>query len=233
MSNGYQGVTMKRLALGALAAVLVLSSVAFVRSGGWAVVIVSKIPDHWTVGKPLQLMFTVRAHGQHYVPGLTPSVEARSGSRRLKGVTWEFREDGETGYRARLTFPEPGDWQVTINSGFGRSRAVLIPWRVVDSTAHAPADLSEPERGRRLFAAKGCVTCHVHRAVDIEGELKNSGPDLTERRFPADYLAKFLADPSIKPATAGMMRMPNLRLKEKDIIPIVAFINAQTRVAGR
>jgi hypothetical protein len=69
--------------------------------------------------------------------------------------------------------------------------------------------------------------------VDIAGEARNSGPDLTDRRFPADYLAKFLADPSIKPPTNGMMRMPNPSLKEKDIAPLVAFINSERKLTSR
>jgi hypothetical protein len=141
-------------------------------------------------------------------------------------------------------FPEPGIWQVTIHSGFGRSKAVLIPWRVVDSVRPVRgtveehletigvARLSEPERGRRMFAALGCVTCHVHRAVGIEGDVSDFGPDLTERRFPPDYLARFLADPSIKRPTNGRP-MPNLGLGPKDIAPLVAFINAEPGTASR
>jgi hypothetical protein len=159
-------------------------------------------------------------------------------------MTWSFDEDGQKGYRGRITFPEPGEWQVTIHSGFGKSKAVLIPWRVVDSVrtvrgtveAHLEtlgiATFSEPERGRRLFAATGCVTCHVHRAVDIAGEVSGFGPDLTDRRFPADYLARFLADPSIKPPTNGK-QMPSFGLRAKDIAPLVAFINAQRSVTSR
>jgi hypothetical protein len=82
-----------------------------------------------------------------------------------------------------------------------------------------------------MFAALGCVTCHVHSAVPIAGELRDFGPDLTDRRFEAAYLARFLTDPSIKPSTNGK-RMPNLALREKDIGPLIAFINAE-RVADR
>jgi cytochrome c2 len=92
--------------------------------------------------------------------------------------------------------------------------------------------LSEAEYGRRMFVALGCVTCHVHRAVGIKGELSRFGPDLTDRRFAADYLARFLADPSIKQPTNGR-QMPNLALREKDIAPLVAFINADRSVTGR
>jgi hypothetical protein len=235
---------MKSLALGILAAMLVASTVALTSMGGWAVVTVSKIPDAWITGKPLQLTWQTRQHGVTRLEGLKPTLEARAGARHLRGKTWSFEEDGEKGYRGTITFPEPGEWQVTINSGFGRSRAVLIPWPVVDSVtpvrgtvedhlrARGIEPLPEAERGRRMFAATGCVTCHVHRAVGITGEVSKVGPDLTERRFAPDYLARFLADPSIKPPTNGK-RMPNLALRAKDIAPLVAFINAERRVTNR
>lgn len=235
---------MKKLSLGLLAASLVASSVAFASMGGWAVVTVSKIPDAWIAGKPLQLSWQVRQHGVTRLAALAPTLEARAGSRHVRGVTWSFDEDGEEGYRGTITFPEPGEWQVTIHSGFGRSRAVLIPWRVVDSVttvrgtveAHLEtigvAALSEVERGRRMFAAKGCITCHVHRDVGIQGDVSNFGPDLTDRRVAPDYLARFLADPSIKPPTNGK-RMPNLGLRDKDIAPLIAFINAERQVTTR
>ena len=44
--------------------------------------------------------------------------------------------------------------------------------------------------------------------------------DLTGKRFPQDYLKRFLADPSIKPA-----EMPNLKLKSDEIEALAAFIN--------
>jgi hypothetical protein len=62
--------------------------------------------------------------------------------------------------------------------------------------------------------------------------VNDFGPDLTERRFAADYLARFLADPTIKPPSNGK-RMPNPGLREKDIAPLVAFINADRRVTTR
>ncbi len=233
-----------KLPLAILAGVLVVSTAAYASMGGWAVVSVSKIPDAWIAGKPLQLTWQVRQHGVTRVAGLEPTLEARSASRRVKGTTWSFGEDGETGYRGTITFPEPGEWQVTIHSGFGRSRTVLIPWRVVDSikpvrgtveehlaTIGLP-ELSEVERGRRMFVAKGCITCHVHRDLPMRGDVSDLGPDLTDRRFAAGYLAKFLADPTIKPPSKGK-RMPNPGLREKDIALLVAFINAERRVTQR
>jgi hypothetical protein len=62
--------------------------------------------------------------------------------------------------------------------------------------------------------------------------VSDFGPDLTDRKFPPSYLAKFLANPSIKPPTNGK-RMPNLALREKDIEPLIAFINAERQVTRR
>ncbi|MEO8193793.1 MAG: hypothetical protein ABI681_08070 [Gemmatimonadales bacterium] len=235
---------MKRFAVGVLGAGLIAFAAGFVSMGGWAVVSVSKIPDAWVAGKPLQLSWQVRQHGVSPLYGLKPRLEARSGSRVVEGQTWQFDEDGQKGYRGRITFPATGDWQVTIHSGFGRSRAVLVPWRVVDSVTTVRGAVeehlarigvprfTEAERGRRMFAAAGCVSCHVHADVAIKGELSDFGPNLTERKFPSVYLAKFLADPSIKPSTDGK-RMPNPGLREKDIGPLIAFINAERRVTSR
>ena len=83
-----------------------------------------------------------------------------------------------------------------------------------------------------LFVAKGCLTCHVHGGVDMVGSMK-VGPELTHLRFPADYLAKFLADPTIKPPTVQYARMPNLELTRADIAALVAFVNAESKVAAR
>ena len=91
---------------------------------------------------------------------------------------------------------------------------------------------SEAERGRRLFASQGCVSCHVHRDVDIKGQLSDFGPDLSEKKLPAAYLAKFLADPSIKPTTNGK-QMPNPQLEDKDIPSLIAFINSERRITAR
>ena len=231
---------MKRRLLWIFGALSITSVVAFASMGGWAVAKVSKIPDAWIAGKPLQLSWQTLQHGETPLRGLRPRLEARSGSRRVTGTTWEFNEAGQRGYRGRITFPRSGNWQVTIHSGFADSRAVLIPWRVVDSVTPVRgtveehlqrlrvAPLPEHEQGRRMFASMGCVSCHVHRSVGITGKLPNFGPDLTDRQLQAEYLRRFLANPSIKPATDGR-RMPDLGLRDKDIAPLVAFLTAERR----
>ncbi len=119
-------------------------------------------------------------------------------------------EDGQ--YTARLTVPEAGRWTITIHSGFGKSDVTLLPLPALAPGAPTPAALSDAERGRRLFVAKGCVTCHLHRAVNETSIAV--GPELTTRRFAPEYLARFLAEPSaVIPPPAGEVGMPNLHLK--------------------
>jgi hypothetical protein len=91
------------------------------------------------------------------------------------------------------------------------------------------------ERGKRLFVAKGCITCHVHGSVDPAGtlQLKAVGPELTQKRYAPDYLRMYLADPSIRaPSTPNAMRMPNLGLKPAEIASLVAFVNNGQQVTS-
>lgn len=221
---------MKKVFAAVLTIGTVVVATAAAHMGGWAVVSVESPPEYIVAGKPVELTFVVRQHAVTPRSDLTPAIEARSAGQRVKGMTWT-RRDGS--YGARITVPTTGEWQIMIQSGWGRSRGTLIPIEAIDSTSRAPAPLAQPERGRRLFAAKGCVTCHVHGDVAIEGELQSFGPELTGRRFPPDYLARFLADPSIKPPVNGRNQMPNPQLKQPEIAAIVAFINGERRVANR
>jgi len=87
--------------------------------------------------------------------------------------------------------------------------------------------LPDAERGRRLFVAKGCVTCHLHRDLDMK-PMVAIGPELTERRYPAEYLRQFLADP---PPAASSKGMPDLNLKPAEIAALTSFINMERQAA--
>lgn len=208
--------------------VLVLPALAAI-AGGWAVTTVEDLPDHVVAGRPLSLEFTVRQHGVRPMTGLEPQVEVRGRGGPMRAMAAPAGAAGR--YRATLTLPEPGDWTLTIHSGFGKSRLTLLP---ITATAPGatPAALSDRERGQRLFVAKGCVTCHVHGAVAGSGTYA-VGPELTERPLAPDYLARYLADPSISPSnrSRGDGAMPDLDLDLAEIAALVAFLGGERRAS--
>ena len=202
----------------ALPALLVLPLIGVY--GGWAAITVEDLPDYSVVRQPLNLTFTVRQHGVTKLSDLQPRVEARaSGGATATAVAERNKEEGQ--YSARLVPAASGMWTITIHSGFGNSRVTLEPLQIIDAGAQPPAVLAAADRGRRLFVAKGCVTCHLHRDVDGSGVIA-VGPELTSRRLPPEYLQRFLADPSI---TGSANRMPNLNLKQAEIAALIAFLN--------
>jgi cytochrome c2 len=211
--------TRKRVYLGLTALVLVPAVTAF--AGGWAITLVDDLPEYAVVGKPITLQYTVRQHGVSPLSDLNGTVEAVAGSEKTRIAAKSMKEPGR--YSATLTVPRAGDWTITIHTGFGNSRATLVPLRAIEAGVAIPVALSEAERGRRLYAAKGCVMCHVEAKV---------GPDIAGRTYPADFLKKFLADPSV--STSGRPeKMPNLGLKERDIASLVSYINAPKQVGAR
>jgi cytochrome c2 len=182
--------------------------------GGWATTSIEDLPDYHTARQPLELTFTVRQHGVEPMRGLSPVVEARSGRFAARADAATGRAPGQ--YTATLSLPEAGDWTVTVHNGFGRGKhaETEVSLRVVAPGAPAPAPLTAVARGQRLFVAKGCVTCHVD--IDV-------GPKLAGRRFDADYLSRFLADPQA--IRGASVRMPNLGLRPQEISSLVAFVN--------
>lgn len=191
--------------------------------GGWAAITVRELPDYVVAGEPVTLTFVVRQHGVTRLSGLHPSVQARAGAAVLDAVVKPGHDAGE--YDATLTPLSAGAWTITIHSGFGTSQVTLLPLRAIAAGAPAPTGVPAPERGRQLFVAKGCVTCHVHRDVEGSGRVA-VGPELSDRRLPLDYLKAFLANPGIAPVT-GAFRMPNLELKEPEIAALAAFLSAE------
>jgi len=187
--------------------------------GGWAAITVEDLPDYGVARQAMNLTFTVRQHGVEKLKNLEPRVEARAGGAATAAAVAQPGK-GEGEYTARLVLPQAGEWTITIHSGFGNSRVTLVPMQVIEPTAPAPAALVAGERGRRLFVAKGCVTCHLHREVRGSGTVA-MGPELTTRRLAPEYLQRFLADPSI---TGSSNRMPNLNLKQAEIAALIAFL---------
>lgn len=98
------------------------------------------------------------------------------------------------------------------------------------STSAAAVQPANPvELGQTLFVAKGCLTCHNHRAIDLVGNISvNAGPDLTRPAFTPAYLRLWLKDPAaVKPETT----MPNLGLEQAEIEALVAFLTNESTAA--
>jgi mono/diheme cytochrome c family protein len=211
--------TMRRRCLQLVLPLVALSTIATVLyAGGWAVITLGEFPEYAVAGTPLRLTFAVRQHGQTLLSGLQPSVRATApGGLSAKASAVPGSSVGE--YKAVLTLPQAAEWTITIDSGFNANAVTLPALKVTAAGSPEPAPFSPITRGLRLFAAKGCIGCHRHVEVNPE-RTTDARFDLTTRRFPPDYLAKFLADPSIKPA-----EMPNLHLKTDEIDALAAFIN--------
>jgi len=189
-------------------------------AGGWAVITVDDLPDVVEAGKPVALAYMVRQHGVTPLDRLRGGIDATSGRDKVRAPVTETTQRGR--YSATLTLPTAGEWTVTIKSGFGDSELTLLPLTVVPSGADLTRPVADTDRGRRLFVAKGCVTCHVQIGV---------GPNLDGKRFDAAYLAGFLANPT--PPPAGKPAMPNLGLQQREISSLVAYLNSNRQVGVR
>jgi hypothetical protein len=224
---------MKKQSLQLALLVVLLVPVAAFTFGGWAVVTVDDLPDYVVAGKPVDLAFTVRQHGVALLGDLSPRVTLRSGSTE---ATVPAHASGMKGhYVAAVTAPSAGEWSVRIQSGFAGNESTLLPVRAIAAGAQPPRPLADIDRGHRLFFAKGCITCHVRGSEGTDGV--KAGPDLTGRRYPPDYVAKFLNDPETSPlsrqATAMFVKMPKLDLKEREIASLVVFLNSEGQVSSK
>jgi mono/diheme cytochrome c family protein len=216
------------------AGILAVGLAASVQAGGWAVITVDTVPEAVQAGRPSVIAFTVRAHGVTPVGGLTPWIEARAGERV---VTVKAGPDARQGrYAAKMVLPETGDWVLTIHSSYGSSRLTLDP---IAAVAALPAATSGPSRataaeGRRLFLAKGCVTCHQN-SLGTPNQSSAIGPTLVAHKYQAEFLARILADPAgtLRPSPDSQVRMPNLELRPAEIASLVAFINGPPATASR
>src|ERR1043165_6001099 len=193
------------------------------RRGGWATITVEEVPDFVQAGTALPLTFMVRQHGVTPLQGLHPVIEARAGTLTARADAEAGRQTGR--YSGSIVLPEPGDWVITIQSGFGNSKLALLPIRVTPTAAAAPPPLPESERGRRTFVSKGCVGCHTRGDVDV-GAGAAIAPVLTGKRYAAEWLRRFLADPAANATHSGTFRMPNLGLRPAEIGAPVEFLNA-------
>jgi mono/diheme cytochrome c family protein len=212
----------RRLVRLAVPACVVLPGLPFLL-GGWATTTVEDLPDYAVVGQPLTLTFTVRQHGLRPLDGLTPRVEALGG-RDLRRFSATKVGSVSGRYMSTVTIPRAGNWIITIHSGFGNSRTTLMPLAAISRGSRPPSPLSDAEQGRRLFAAKGCFTCHV--------EVK-TGPDLFAKRYTKEYVSQVVANPaSVFAGRQGGSQMPNLNLKPREIAALAAYVASHQEAVG-
>jgi Cytochrome c len=227
------GGSMKR-ALGVLVLGGVLIGATPTAFGGWAVVTILNLPEYLEVGTPTTISFKIRQHGKTVLWDRSPTVTMRDAEAGF--VSRMFKRDrvhaqkGDTFgvYEATITPDEAGEVTLTIDTDLYGWKARLLPMRVVDAEDPHPA-LSPFERGRQLFAAKGCVTCH--EKIDDPGlaelETAKVGPFLTGRTFPMDYLVMKIENPAEnRGSLVNGVVMPQLEVDEHDIAALVSFINA-------
>lgn len=182
--------------------------------GGWAVVTIENPPEQLTAGVPYTLEYSVRQHGVELQSGLRGRVEAT-----LRGQTVRADARAASGagrYVATFTLPSPGEWTVTVHSGFGPAKTTMAPLTVGLPGAPVVA-LSAAARGQQLFAAKGCATCHV--------EMKVIPTDVRATKYDEQFVRKLLADPKSMPKRHGVdVEMPNLMLQQAEISALAAYL---------
>lgn len=197
-------------------------------TGGWAVITVEDLPTHLVAGQPAELRFKVRQHGVEVMHDLQPVVIATKGKQRAR---INARHQGSGIYAAEINVPDAGQWSLTVDGQWHAAKVTLLPLTAIASGQRATV-LPEHYRGKQLFVAKGCITCHVHGDVQDSGPVP-IGPDLTKPAYAADYLKMWLADPTMRPPKDPNKRMPKLELKPQEITALVAFLNKSTGVAIR
>ncbi|NOH01543.1 MAG: c-type cytochrome [Chloroflexi bacterium] len=92
--------------------------------------------------------------------------------------------------------------------------------------AAGEGSISQVEFGRRLFIAKGCITCHANSKAAKSGywTVEMGAPDLSKFSASPEALRLRLKDPKqVKSDT----QMPNLNLSDEEIEALIAFINSE------
>ena len=192
-------------------------------AGGWAVITLDDLPEYAAVGTPVELSFTIRQHGFTPLDDLRPGIEA-TGPGQTTATGLITKADSPGSYAARLSLPAQGEWSIRIHSGFGNSQVTLLPIPVVARGIRLTSATSVTDRGRRLFIAKGCVTCHEQIGV---------GPSLAGKRFDTAYISGFIANPPATPSQPGRSRMPNLGLNAREIASLVTYLNSDRQSGTR
>lgn len=201
--------------------------------GGWVVTTIEDLPTHLEAGVPTTIEFTLRQHGESLMRGREPSVRIRSADAGWldRGTTFDAVEAGPAApgrYRATIVAEEAGAVELRIDADFNRQRITLLPVAVTAPGA-APAPAGHAERGRTLFVAKGCVTCHLVADDDAVAErmVVQAGPALTGRRLATEYVTAKLDDPRMgQAALASQTQMPDLGLDAGEIEALAAWLSS-------
>ena len=227
-----------RNTLGTLALAALLVPAAPAAFGGWAVITVKDVPDHLEAGQAVTLQFTIRQHGHTPMNDRSPSItlqKAGAGWLAKKERYQGVRTDQPGGYIATFTPKDTGSVEIMIDSDWRASRVTLLPIPVL-AAGQTPASLADAERGRQLFLAKGCVTCHMKQDDALLGDRQSLsvGPDLTGRQFPLEWISQKLADPaSSRVGTGQQAEMPNLGLSKLEIAALASYVNRAQEQATR
>lgn len=212
--------------LGVLAGSAVLMAAA-TTYGGWAVITVEDTPTQLEANQPTRIAFTILQHGVEPMRDLRPTVTLTpEGARRGAKVRAEpGTKAGQ--YVATITPEAAGTVRISIDANWRDTRITLLPIQVVARVAQASAP-TDVARGRQLFVAKGCVTCHAKRddGTVQEQHVAAIGPELTGRTWPDEWLAAKLADPSrSRVGSSNGNLMPDLGLSQSEIAALVGYLN--------
>jgi hypothetical protein len=200
-----------------------------IQAGGWTVITLKTVPTHLMAGERT-FIYTVRQHGDTPMNDLAGRLEARKGATLVRAMarplvaTTGRRSAGA--YEVNARFPEPGTWTVTVIAGSGLIGDTLtMTLEVLPAGDELPV-VSAVERGRALFAGKGCIMCHAHR--EFEPPLPAVRTNLSARRYTPGQVQAFLAAvPSLPESrdSAGLnTRMPDLGLSDDEIGSLAAFL---------
>jgi cytochrome c553 len=198
---------------------------------------VRDLPEYLEAGSPTRLVFDIRQHGRELMNDRSPTVtlkKAGSGllSKKQRFAAARSTEPGR--YVATITPEEPGPVEIHIDADWHGSDVTLIPMPVVPR-GETLAALAMQDRGRQLFVAAGCVTCHAKTDDPQLGDRTAIpvGPVLTGRQFPTEWLVQKITDPASLGVGTGQERMmPQLGLSEREVVSIANYINYRQQAAA-
>lgn len=207
--------------------------------GGWTITTVHDLPTHLVVGEPTTITFTMRQHGEDLVTGVSPALLVKSEGdglltprRRIAATS-----AGRGVYRAVVTPDAARPLSIGIDTDLHGWKTTLLEIPVLARGASAPK-VPAVTHGRALFVAKGCAGCHMKADDPRLGETQvvSVGPSLTNRTYPADYVAKKILDPSSLPAITNYntnAKMPKLEVTTAEADAIAAYLNGRAMAQRR